>query len=275
MSSQLLSIVVGVSGIFGLLSLLAYVFVQFSIKKNQRSLKDTVEGEGLFNSEQILSILTQFSDDNARLEALKELTNIDTRKSTELLGAIKSNVDIERLTSNTQRHNIKIVGVVGSILTIFAIIGLIYTFTQSKNTPSPIPPEETTQLPLKKSAIEKNVLVSGTQTWSHTGIEVEEGDTLLIEYAGGCWTGNVNNPNDPCHGPEGPPSDVYPGGGNYPIPGFTENSMIGRIGTYKFPIGKEIEITAKNSGDLFLGINDIGFHDNAGEITMRVKKTSK
>ncbi len=70
MAPQILTIVTGISGIFGLLGLLAYLYFKLQISRAERSIREIVEGEGLFNAELVVEILKQFTDDDARLEIL-------------------------------------------------------------------------------------------------------------------------------------------------------------------------------------------------------------
>ena len=60
MVPEILQIVTATSGIVGLLALLAYLYYfnrEREITKSERSIRDVVEGEGLFNADQVLKIL--------------------------------------------------------------------------------------------------------------------------------------------------------------------------------------------------------------------------
>jgi len=63
-----------------------------------------LEGETLFNAEQVLKILSQFQDDASRLEALKTLTRYDGSKARALLAKVKNNVDIKQVTQISSKH---------------------------------------------------------------------------------------------------------------------------------------------------------------------------
>ena len=99
-------------------------------------------------------------------------------------------------------------------------------------------------------------------------------DSIEITYKAGCWTGNRNQPKtDPCHGPDGPPRDVYPGGSNYPVPGVTENTLVGRIGNDRFYVGNHLIKQVSAVGQLMLAMNDTGYRDNEGEIIVLIQVT--
>ena len=116
--------------------------------------------------------------------------------------------------------------------------------------------------------------VSSVGGWISTGIEVQLNDSIEITYKAGCWTGNRNQPKtDPCHGPDGPPRDVYPGGSNYPVPGVTENTLVGRIGNDRFYVGNHLIKQVSAVGQLMLAMNDTGYRDNEGEIIVLIQVT--
>ncbi len=115
-----------------------------------------------------------------------------------------------------------------------------------------------------------DVTVKSTTGWQNSGINVAVGEVLNIAYSYGTWVGRIG---DPVHGPEGPIFDAYPGGANYPLPGVVEDSLVGKIGGTIFFVGRQLRLTVREAGVLMFTINDIGYHDNAGEITMLVTIT--
>jgi hypothetical protein len=115
-----------------------------------------------------------------------------------------------------------------------------------------------------------DVTVKSTTGWQATGINLDVGDILNISWLSGQWVGRKG---DPYHGPEGPTYDAYPGGPNYPLPGVVEDSMVGKIGSAVFSVGRQLRFKVREAGSLALTINDIGYHDNDGEITMRIMIT--
>ncbi len=79
MNPQILSVLAGTSGAIGLLAVISYFYYSYRIREvesSERSIRQLVEGEGLFNSDQIPQILREFKEDGARLEALKTFGNI-------------------------------------------------------------------------------------------------------------------------------------------------------------------------------------------------------
>ena len=142
MSSQLLSIIVGVSSLLGLLSLLAYLFLHIRTRSAERSVRSIVEGEGLFNSGQIISVLEKFQDDTARLEALKALANIDIRKAEQVLEKVKDNVDIEKLSSEAQSTSIRHLIIGAALFFTIAVIGLFYSLFHPSDITEDLPPSD-------------------------------------------------------------------------------------------------------------------------------------
>jgi len=67
------------------------------VESSERSIRQVVEGEGLFNADQILQILREVKDDTARLEALKTFANISNQTAERVYSKIKNNVDLVQL----------------------------------------------------------------------------------------------------------------------------------------------------------------------------------
>lgn len=126
MNHQILAIVTGISGLFSLMGLFSYLYFQLQVSRAERSVREVVEGEGLFNANQVLEILKQFSDDNARLEALKAITHHDGAKARNILTKVQASVDIERLTSISGSNYRNISKATASVFSVFAVIGLLY-----------------------------------------------------------------------------------------------------------------------------------------------------
>src|SRR6266446_4149460 len=107
MTAQILTVLAGTSGVIGLLSMISYFYYSYRVREIERSamsVKDIVEGEGLFNADQVLEILRQFRTDKTRLDALKELAQLSNRSAELVYAKIKNNVDVRELKSDTAKH---------------------------------------------------------------------------------------------------------------------------------------------------------------------------
>lgn len=124
MSAQTITVLASVSSALGFLTLLAYFYLVSQFRRAERSVRETVEGEGLFNSGQVLEILKQFSDDEARLKALAHLTSLDQNKAKAILHKIKSGVDVGQLQRLTYRHFISWAGLIGIVLLLLGLLGM-------------------------------------------------------------------------------------------------------------------------------------------------------
>lgn len=100
--------------------------------------------------------------------------------------------------------------------------------------------------------------------WQSLGIRVERGDLIEVS-AEGSW---LYTP-DEFHGPEG--HDRYAAPSFYPVQG-PGGSLIGRIGEdgSKFYVGRDMRITANESGILYMRINDDILSDNDGMVVVEV-----
>ena len=131
---------VGVSSFLGLLALLAYFYVLAQVRiaeRSVRSVREVVEGDGSFIARQIVQILEQFKEDAARLQALRQLTNFDTKKLQSLLAGIEDKVDVARLAKlSTGRYLSAVCGILFGTL---AVLGLIYSRTVQTEVTAPQP----------------------------------------------------------------------------------------------------------------------------------------
>lgn len=135
MNYQILTVVTGISGLFSLMALCVYLYFQLSISRAERSVKEIVEGEGVFKPEQVLEILKSFSDDNSRLEALKVITHHDGEKARNILSKVKANVDIERLMSIDSANYRKISKRTALVFSGVSVIGLLYAIVANPISP--------------------------------------------------------------------------------------------------------------------------------------------
>jgi hypothetical protein len=115
-----------------------------------------------------------------------------------------------------------------------------------------------------------SVVVPGTEQWTDTGIDLNVGDTVLIE-ADGAVTPSLGN--EDFYGPDGVPD--RPSARVFNVEGLEEadhNSLIGRIGEAgaPFDVGSQLLWTADTDGRLFLGMNDWEVANNAGEFTATI-----
>lgn len=121
----------------------------------------------------------------------------------------------------------------------------------------------------KKSEVD----VAANQGWQDTGVKLQSGDRVLIEYLSGQIT-------------DGDLSIIDGSGSDYtcghsdccePMPEVHRSSLLGRVGRiddWIFYIGNGVEITVETKGNLFLRINDCnsGLNDNSGMARVRITK---
>ena len=111
----------------------------------------------------------------------------------------------------------------------------------------------------------RTIQVSATRPWTPTGITVQKGDVIRFSSSGEIQFGPGAENRSGVNGKEG----------NYApratMPRVLVGGLIGRIGNAQpFGIGSQATITAPDSGQLFLGINDSDFSDNSGDYSVSV-----
>lgn len=111
---------------------------------------------------------------------------------------------------------------------------------------------------------EKQVIVSGDMDWNDAGIEVRAGQTVYFQA-----TGQVRWGKDRRDGPAGERNS--PSNPNRPMGNRNAAALIGKIGNDMFFIGDDTgAIRIRNSGRLYLGVNDDVLTDNTGNFRVVV-----
>ena len=110
------------------------------------------------------------------------------------------------------------------------------------------------------------VEVSADVNWNSAGVFVSEGDKLTIRYLSGKWSpwpggrydaiGSGGDPRCRCN----------------VMDGISHAALIGKIGDNEpFFIGDQYFHQVGETGELFLGINDMDLYDNSGSLRVRVE----
>ncbi len=111
---------------------------------------------------------------------------------------------------------------------------------------------------------ERQSSVSATTDWTDTGIDVRSGQTIYLSASGQVRWGK-----DRRDGPEGERNSPFNAG--RPLPNRPAAALIGRIGNDVFFVGNDQgAIRVRNSGRLYLGINDDYLADNSGSFRVTV-----
>lgn len=111
---------------------------------------------------------------------------------------------------------------------------------------------------------EKQVIVSADVDWNDAGIDVRAGQTVYFES-----TGQVRWGKDRRDGPAGERNS--PPNPNRPMGNRNAAALIGKIGNDLFFIGDDTDaIRVRNSGRLYLGVNDDVLTDNSGNFRVVV-----
>lgn len=107
---ELLAALTATTGAIGVISLALYFFTFQKVRAlsaSEGSVKRIIQGEGLFQADQVILILKEFSTDEARLEALKQLARVQKlseEKADRVYSVIRKNVDVNALQNDRYRH---------------------------------------------------------------------------------------------------------------------------------------------------------------------------
>jgi len=116
------------------------------------------------------------------------------------------------------------------------------------------------------------ISVSAKQPWTATGLTVRKGETLNFNATGEIQLSTDTNDISSAYGAKSGRK-----ASNSPLPQVLAGALIGKIGPngQPFPIGTGVPVTVPAAGQLFLGINDDGFDDNAGEFRVDITRQKR
>jgi hypothetical protein len=106
--------------------------------------------------------------------------------------------------------------------------------------------------------------------WTNTGIRVQPGTRLVIQSLSGEWSPWPGGAYDAIGFGGDPRCDCNV------MAGVSHAALIGRIGeSQPFLVGEMLDLRTGESGDLYLGINDVDLADNSGSLQVEVRFRKK
>jgi len=141
----------------------------------------------------------------------------------------------------------------------------LYHFTApAPHTPAPLPARPGGPLIPNSPGI----VVRAEVPWTDTGNPVAKGERLKFTPSGQVrWGGGA----DMLCGPDGSSAMKNPA---FPVPAMYVGALIGKVGNGRaFPIGSGPQpIVMPDNGELFLGVNDSVYNDNAGGFRVLIQR---
>jgi serine/threonine protein kinase len=110
--------------------------------------------------------------------------------------------------------------------------------------------------------------IAATQPRTATGLFVQSGQQVNVEYVGGAWRAGPL-PTWPLVGPDGDPQVASKS--SFPVPTAPVMTLIVGVGNGRpLAVGQRLQFTSLASGNLWLGPNDDNVTDNAGSLTVSI-----
>jgi eukaryotic-like serine/threonine-protein kinase len=107
--------------------------------------------------------------------------------------------------------------------------------------------------------------VQADKVWQATGVILEVGDSVTVEYIDGQWSTAPDWDLTGLYGYPGHPS------ANFTLPYAELMILIGKIGdTPPFIVTGQMDFAASYDGELWLAANDDNYWDNSGSITVKI-----
>jgi hypothetical protein len=175
-----LKTVTGISTAIGLLALLGYLFFLLQARRAEGSVRSLVEGEGIVRGDAVVQLLSQFQDDQKRLEALTTLLNFDGAKARDILEKVKANVDVGKLNKQETLVREKHLLIVAGVFLVLAILG---TLAQRQQ---PSQPQVSPEVPRTDGL--PRVQLAQVEVKNDAGLEIrfldDEGQTHVLPRTG-------------------------------------------------------------------------------------------
>lgn len=119
---------------------------------------------------------------------------------------------------------------------------------------------------------EWKVVVSATERWFDTGIEVSRGAKLIITASGAVtWAPPGGRNMSSTVGPNGTRPPFPQDSPRFPVPDAGCGSLVMRIGPSTFAVGEARTIEVQNAGTVQLMVNDDVLSDNSGSFEVNIK----
>ena len=135
-------------------------------------------------------------------------------------------------------------------------------------TQTPMPSRTPTHTPSPVPVVSVHFSVWSQQPRNDTGLELEPGDLVTLEYMRGSWRAGPS-PTWPMVGPEGDPQVLSKS--TFPVRKARIMSLVAGIGDDPpLVVGEGVSFESASSGQLWLGANDDNFDDNQGSLTVRI-----
>jgi hypothetical protein len=122
--TTVLSYASAISTALSLAAFISVLYVWLQSRARERSLLETVKGEGLIKPESVVQVLGTFTTDEARIQALREITGYDQRRAEGILDKVKSNVDLHKFSVLIQGQLQKRLTRTGIFLIVLAVLSL-------------------------------------------------------------------------------------------------------------------------------------------------------
>lgn len=117
-----------------------------------------------------------------------------------------------------------------------------------------------------------NFTVDAFPKWQNSGVTVDAGETVHIQYTSGRWTANPSTGFVTASG-----NSRYKAKPGYTLPGAYEGLLCGKVGTTVFAVGSGTTVPPGLQGALEFCINDdlrgiygAGFSDNEGAVVVNI-----
>ena len=121
----------------------------------------------------------------------------------------------------------------------------------------------------------REVTVAATHPWTDAEIIVKKGEMISFAAAGQIHWGNGADETSDADGDRKKFRARVGAALVYPIRGMGAGGLIARVGNGKpFKIGAVAKTLMPDSGELYLGINDIDFSNNSGEYHVTITRSS-
>jgi hypothetical protein len=122
---QALKIAAGIGSMLSLCAFLGVLYTWLASRRSERSVVETVRGQGIVEADTVVRVLKQFDSDDKRIEALHEMLGYDRERASDVVAKVKADIDVEALVVEQHTDSRKWLLIVSMVLIIFTLAAFV------------------------------------------------------------------------------------------------------------------------------------------------------
>lgn len=120
--AEALKIAAGVGSVLSLCAIFGVLYVWLATRRLDRSIVETVRGQGIVEAASVVRVLKEFSSDEKRIEALQAMLGYDRERASDVVAKVKSDINVEHFVENQEAGRKAWLVIVSAVLIALTVI---------------------------------------------------------------------------------------------------------------------------------------------------------